>query len=126
MVCKATNVDACFVALKAQTTPVVLIVGGTDKGNDYSTLYALVREKCRALVYLGADNAKLHAAFDALAAEAGIAVADTGSMAECVAACRTLAKVGDTVLLSPCCASFDLFQNMADRGRQFKALVSAL
>ena len=123
---KATNVDACFVALKAQTTPVVLIVGGTDKGNDYSALYALVREKCRALVYLGADNAKLHAAFDALAAEAGIAVADTGSMAECVAACRTLAKVGDTVLLSPCCASFDLFQNMADRGRQFKALVSAL
>mgnify|MGYP000989041260 FL=1 len=123
---KATNVDACFVALKAQTTPVVLIVGGTDKGNDYSTLYALVREKCRALVYLGADNAKLHAAFDALAVEAGIAVADTGSMAECVAACRTLAKVGDTVLLSPCCASFDLFQNMADRGRQFKALVSAL
>ena len=123
---KATNVDACFVALKAQTTPVVLIVGGTDKGNDYSVLYTLVREKCRALVYLGADNAKLHAAFDALAAEAGIAVADTGSMAECVAACRTLAKVGDTVLLSPCCASFDLFQNMADRGRQFKALVSAL
>ncbi|MCF0236021.1 MAG: UDP-N-acetylmuramoyl-L-alanine--D-glutamate ligase [Bacteroidaceae bacterium] len=123
---KATNVDACFVALKAQTTPVVLIVGGTDKGNDYTTLHELVREKCRAIVYLGADNAPLHEAFDDLAQQHHIAVADTHSMADCVAACAELAQPGDTVLLSPCCASFDLFQNMADRGRQFKALAKAL
>lgn len=123
---KATNVDACYVALDAQTQPTVLIVGGTDKGNDYTVLYELVRQKCRALVYLGADNAKLHAAFDALAQECGIAVADTHSMASCVEACVQLAHEGDVVLLSPCCASFDLFQNMADRGRQFKACVRAL
>ncbi len=123
---KATNVDACVVALEAQTRPVVLIVGGTDKGNDYTTLYPLVRKKCRALVYLGANNAPLHAAFDALAAEAGIAVADTSSMTDCVAACARLAEQGDVVLLSPCCASFDLFQNMADRGCQFKAAAQAL
>lgn len=123
---KATNVDACFVALDAQTTPVVLIVGGRDKGNDYSVLNDLVRQKCRALVFLGADNAPLHAAFGALAAEAGIAIADTHSMADCVAACVELAHEGDTVLLSPCCASFDLFKNMEDRGEQFKHLVSRL
>lgn len=123
---KATNVDACYVALDAQTQPTVLIVGGTDKGNDYTVLHDLLRQKCRALVYLGADNAKLHASFDALAEECGIAVADTHSMAECVEACVQLAHEGDVVLLSPCCASFDLFQNMADRGRQFKTLVRAL
>ena len=120
---KATNVDACFVALDAQTQPTVLIVGGLDKGNDYSTLYDLVSRKCRALVYLGADNTKLHEAFDALAEAKGIAVADTHSMADCVKACRQLAQTGDTVLLSPCCASFDLFKNMEDRGEQFKELV---
>lgn len=123
---KATNVDACVVALEAQTTPVVLIVGGTDKGNDYSVLHDLVRQRCRALVFLGADNAKLHEAFDALAAELGLPIADTHAMTDCVEACARLAQTGDTVLLSPCCASFDLFQNMADRGRQFKALVKAL
>lgn len=119
---KATNVDACYVALQAMTTPTVLIVGGTDKGNDYSVLLPLIQEKCRALVYLGADNAKLHAAFDDL----GLPVADTHAMADCVAACVRLAKAGDTVLLSPCCASFDLFCGMADRGNQFKACVAAL
>lgn len=123
---KATNVDACQVALDAMTTPVVLIVGGTDKGNDYTTLYPLVSEKCRAIVYLGADNAKLHASFDTLAAEHGIAVADTHSMADCVAACAEMAQAGDTVLLSPCCASFDLFQNMGHRGRLFKECVASL
>ncbi|MDO5074472.1 MAG: UDP-N-acetylmuramoyl-L-alanine--D-glutamate ligase [Bacteroidales bacterium] len=123
---KATNVDACYVALDAQTLPTVLIVGGTDKGNDYTVLYPLIREKCRALVYLGADNAKLHEAFDALAKECGIPVADTNSMVSCVEACVELAQQGDAVLLSPCCASFDLFQNMADRGRQFKACARAL
>ena len=110
-------------ALDAQTQPTVLIVGGLDKGNDYSTLYDLVSRKCRALVYLGADNTKLHEAFDALAEAKGIAVSDTHSMADCVKACRKLAQTGDTVLLSPCCASFDLFKNMEDRGEQFKELV---
>lgn len=117
---KATNVDACYVAMQAMETPVVLIVGGTDKGNDYTTLYDIVCQKCRAIVYLGADNAKLHASFDAIAAEHGIATADTHSMEDCVKVCAELAKEGDTVLLSPCCASFDLFQNMGHRGRLFK------
>ncbi|MDO4930234.1 MAG: UDP-N-acetylmuramoyl-L-alanine--D-glutamate ligase [Bacteroidales bacterium] len=116
---KATNVDACACALEAMSTPVVLIVGGKDKGNDYSAIVPIVRQKCRALVYLGADNAKLHAAFDDL----GLPVADTHSMADCVAACASLAQAGDTVLLSPCCASFDLFHNMEDRGEQFKERV---
>jgi UDP-N-acetylmuramoylalanine--D-glutamate ligase len=116
---KATNVDACLCALESMTTPVVLIVGGKDKGNDYSVLFPLIREKCRALVYLGADNAKLHDNFDAL----GLPVADTHSMADCVAAAAQLAQRGDTVLLSPCCASFDLFKNMEDRGEQFKDCV---
>ncbi len=119
---KATNVDACYCALDSMTTPVVLIIGGTDKGNDYAQILPLVRKKCRAVVYLGADNAKLHATFDDL----GILFADTHSMEECVAACLRFAQVGDTVLLSPCCASFDLFKNMADRGNQFKTLVKTL
>lgn len=116
---KATNVDACWYALESMTTPTILIVGGKDKGNDYSTLTDLVKEKCKALVYLGADNTKLHQAFDSL----GLPVRDTHSMKDCVAACNELAAEGDTVLLSPCCASFDLFKNMEDRGEQFKQLV---
>ena len=116
---KATNVDACWYALESMTTPTILIVGGKDKGNDYSTLTDLVKEKCKALVYLGADNTKLHQAFDPL----GLPVRDTHSMKDCVAACNELAAEGDTVLLSPCCASFDLFKNMEDRGEQFKQLV---
>ena len=123
---KATNVDACYVALDAQTTPVVLIVGGLDKGNDYTTLFPLITRKCRALVFLGANNAALHDVFDTLCAEHNIAIADTNSMQDCVAACRQLAHEGDTVLLSPCCASFDLFKNMGDRGDQFKTLVQQL
>ena len=113
---KATNVDACHVALQAVEAPVVLIVGGKDKGNDYSVLHDIVRRKCRALVYLGADNRTLHKAFDHL----GLPVADTHSMADAIKACRGFAQSGDTVLLSPCCASFDLFRNMEDRGEQFK------
>lgn len=116
---KATNVDACWYALESMTSPTILIVGGKDKGNDYSTLTDLVKEKCKALVYLGADNTKLHQAFDPL----GLPVRDTHSMKDCVAACNELATEGDTVLLSPCCASFDLFKNMEDRGEQFKQLV---
>jgi UDP-N-acetylmuramoylalanine--D-glutamate ligase len=115
---KATNVDACHVALEAMSRPTVLILGGKDKGNDYNDIKALVKEKCCALVYMGVDNTKLHASFDDL----GLPVADTHSMKECVEACRKLAKKGDVVLLSPCCASFDLFKNMEDRGEQFKTL----
>ena len=91
---KATNVDACFVALDAQTTPVVLIVGGLDKGNDYTTLFPLITSKCRALVFLGANNAPLHEVFDTLCAEHSIAIADTDSMEDCVAACAKLAQEG--------------------------------
>ena len=119
---KATNVDACWYALESMTTPTVLIIGGKDKGNDYNAIKDLVREKCRALVFLGADNAKLHAFFD----DMGITIRDTHGMADCVAACYELAQPGDTVLLSPCCASFDLFKNMEDRGEQFKTLVRNL
>ena len=119
---KATNVDACWYALDSMTTKVVLIVGGKDKGNDYEPLKPLIREKCSALVYLGADNQKLHDNFDAM----GIPVRDTHSMKECMAACYELAQPGETVLLSPCCASFDLFKNMEDRGEQFKEIARSL
>lgn len=119
---KATNVDACWYALESMTTPTILIIGGKDKGNDYAAIKDLVRKKCVGLVYLGADNQKLHDNFDSL----GIPVRDTHGMKECVAACYEMAKPGDTVLLSPCCASFDLFKNMEDRGEQFKNLVRNL
>ena len=119
---KATNVDACWYALESMKTPTILIVGGKDKGNDYDAIKPLVKEKCVGLVYLGADNKKLHDNFDNM----GIPVRDTHSMKECVEACYEMAKPGDTVLLSPCCASFDLFKNMEDRGEQFKTLVRNL
>ena len=116
---KATNVDACYCALESMQTPVVLILGGRDKGNDYAQIVPFVKQKCRALVFMGVDNSKLHAAFDAL----GLPIADTHSMKECMEAAVKLAQPGDTVLLSPCCASFDLFKNMEDRGEQFKQWV---
>ena len=119
---KATNVDACWYALEAMMNKTILIIGGKDKGNDYSPLIPLIKEKCAALVYLGADNKKLHDNFDTL----GIPVRDTHSMKECVEACYSLAEPGMTVLLSPCCASFDLFKNMEDRGEQIKELVRSL
>lgn len=119
---KATNVDACWYALESMRTPTILIIGGKDKGNDYTPIKELVKEKCVGLVYLGADNKKLHENFD----ELGIPVRDTHSMKECMDACYEMAKSGDTVLLSPCCASFDLFKNMEDRGEQFKTLARAL
>ena len=115
---KATNVDACWYALESMKTPTVLILGGKDKGNDYNQIKDLVKQKCRAIIYLGADNKKLHDNFD----ELGLPVRDTHSMKDCVEACHELAQEGDTVLLSPCCASFDLFKNMEDRGEQFKTL----
>ena len=119
---KATNVDACRYALEAMNTPTILIIGGKDKGNDYEPIKELVKEKCAGLVYLGADNTKLHQNFDQL----GLPVADTHSMKDCVTVCANMAKAGYTVLLSPCCASFDLFKNMEDRGEQFKTLVRNL
>ena len=119
---KATNVDACWYALESMKTPTILILGGKDKGNDYNQIKDLVKQKCRAIVYLGADNQKLHDNFD----ELGLPVRDTHSMKDCVEACHELAQEGDTVLLSPCCASFDLFKNMEDRGEQFKTLVRQL
>ena len=119
---KATNVDACWYALESMKTPTILIIGGKDKGNDYEPIKPLVREKCVGLVYLGADNRKLHENFDAL----GLPVCDVHSMKDCVEACYKMARPGDTVLLSPCCASFDLFKNMEDRGEQFKTLVRNL
>lgn len=116
---KATNVDACWYALESMTRPTILIIGGKDKGNDYKPLFPLVQKKCKAIVFLGADNQKLHDNFDAL----GIPTCDTHSMRACMEACRQQAEEGDTVLLSPCCASFDLFKNMEDRGEQFKETV---
>ena len=119
---KATNVNACWYALDSMRTPVVLILGGKDKGNDYSEIFDLVKEKCIGLVFLGVDNTKLHAAFDNF----GIPIADVKSMKDCVDECFKMAKPGSTVLLSPCCASFDLFKNMEDRGEQFKECVKNL
>ena len=119
---KATNVNACWYALDSMRTPVVLILGGKDKGNDYSEIFDLVREKCIGLVFLGVDNSKLHAAFDGF----GIPIADVKSMRDCVDECFRMAVPGSTVLLSPCCASFDLFKNMEDRGEQFKECVRNL
>ncbi|MCC8153808.1 MAG: UDP-N-acetylmuramoyl-L-alanine--D-glutamate ligase [Tannerellaceae bacterium] len=119
---KATNVNSCFYALESMNTPVVLILGGTDKGNDYTEIKSLVSEKARGLVYLGLENDKLHAFFDHIIAQ----TADARSMAEAVEKATQMAQAGDTVLLSPCCASFDLFKNYEDRGRQFKEYVHRL
>ena len=119
---KATNVDACWYALESMKQPTVLILGGKDKGNDYSHIFDLVKEKCIGLVFLGVDNSKLHAAFDGF----GIPIADVKSMKDCVDVCYKMAKPGSCVLLSPCCASFDLFKNMEDRGDQFKECVRNL
>ncbi|OAV71691.1 UDP-N-acetylmuramoylalanine--D-glutamate ligase [Bacteroidales bacterium Barb6] len=119
---KATNVNSCWYALESMQTKVVLILGGTDKGNDYTEIEALVKSKARALIFLGADNAKLHAFFD----NSSIRTEDARSMPEAVAKASRLAEEGDTVLLSPCCASFDLFKNYEDRGEQFKQCVGNL
>jgi len=119
---KATNVDACWYALESMKQPTILILGGKDKGNDYSQIFDLVRQKCRGLVFLGVDNSKLHTAFDSF----GIPIKDVRSMKDCVDAAYGMAQPGDCVLLSPCCASFDLFKNMEDRGEQFKSCVRNL
>ena len=121
---KATNIDAAWYALECQSRPVVWIVGGTDKGNDYSILDKVVKERVKAIVCLGVDNAKIHAAFEGIVGKDRMI--DTHSAEEAVKAAAAFAVPGDVVLLSPCCASFDLFKNYEDRGRQFKEAVRHL
>lgn len=119
---KATNVNSTWYALESVSKPIVWIVGGIDKGNDYSMLHPLVKEKVKAMVCLGKDNKKLHDAFKGIVKNR----VDATSMDEAVKAAYYLARNGDTVLLSPACASFDLFENYEDRGRQFKLYVKNL
>lgn len=119
---KATNVNSCWYALQSMPVKCVLILGGKDKGNDYSEIADLVREKCCGLVYMGLHNEKLHSFFDGF----GLPVADVQSMKDAVDAASSMAENGQIVLLSPCCASFDLFKSYEDRGDQFKACVRAL
>lgn len=119
---KATNVNSCWYALQSMKTPVVLILGGTDKGNDYTEIEELVKEKVKAIVCLGIDNEPLHRFFDTKVKM----MVDVQSMDDAVQQAYKLAADGDTVLLSPCCASFDLFQNYEDRGQQFKTCVRNL
>ncbi|MCQ2348822.1 MAG: UDP-N-acetylmuramoyl-L-alanine--D-glutamate ligase [Paludibacteraceae bacterium] len=125
---KATNVNSCWYALESMTTPTVLILGGKDKGNDYSEIDDLVREKCHTLVFMGLHNEKLHEHFDGFTDSAAhpLTIIDTNNLHDAVQACYQAAHEGDTVLLSPCCASFDLFRSYEDRGHQFMAAVRAL
>lgn len=119
---KATNVNSCWYALEEMKNPVVLILGGTDKGNDYSEIENLVKEKVKALIFLGVDNSALHRFFDGKIEN----IIDVCSMKDAVREAYRLAEKDDVVLLSPCCASFDLFKNYEDRGNQFKEEVRNL
>ena len=119
---KATNVNSCWYALESMTTPTVLILGGKDKGNDYSEIDDLVREKCHTLIFMGLHNEKLHEHFDGF----GLNIIDTDNLHDAVQGAYNAAHDGDTVLLSPCCASFDLFKSYEDRGEQFMTAVRAL
>lgn len=119
---KATNVNATFFALDSMTTPTVWIVGGVDKGNDYDEIMSLVREKVKGIICLGVDNQKLFNSFENVVD----VMVETTSMEEAVKIAEKMAEKGDTVLLSPCCASFDLFENYQDRGNQFKKAVHNL
>lgn len=119
---KATNVDSVFYALQAMETPTVWIVGGQDKGNDYEPLMKWVKKKVKAIVCMGVDNSKIIKAFGKMK----LPMVETKSAVEAVNAAAKLAQKGDTVLLSPACASFDLFKNYEDRGAQFRAAVQAL
>jgi len=119
---KATNVNSTWYALESMGKPTVLIMGGTDKGNDYTLIEDLVKEKVKAIVCMGVDNAKIHEAFGHLVP----VMVDTSSAAEAVDKAFHLATKGDVVLLSPACASFDLFKNYEDRGTQFKTAVKDL
>jgi UDP-N-acetylmuramoylalanine--D-glutamate ligase len=119
---KATNVNSAWYALESMTKPVVLILGGVDKGNDYALLEDLVKEKVKAIICLGTDNRKIHEAFGN---QVGTIV-NTSTMAEAVHGAFHFAAKGDVILLSPACASFDLFKNYEDRGNQFKQVVKEL
>jgi UDP-N-acetylmuramoylalanine--D-glutamate ligase len=119
---KATNVNSAWYALESMDRPVVWIAGGVDKGNDYTSLRELVRTKVKAIVCLGKDNAKLHKAFGELVPS----MVDADSAEQAVRAAYGIAEEGDAVLLSPACASFDLFENYEERGRRFKTAVKAL
>jgi len=119
---KATNVNSTWYALESMTKPVILILGGIDKGNDYSVLRNLVKEKVKAIVCMGVDNRKIHEAFQH---DVPLMV-NTASASEAVKSAFHFANRGDVVLLSPACASFDLFKNYEDRGRQFKEAVRDL
>jgi UDP-N-acetylmuramoylalanine--D-glutamate ligase len=119
---KATNINSVWYALESMQSPVVWIVGGVDKGNDYSELMDLVKNKVKAIVCLGQDNQKIFTAFEGLGKE----MVDAKSMEEAVRSAYFLAEKGDAVLLSPACASFDLFKNYEDRGQQFKEAVRNL
>jgi UDP-N-acetylmuramoylalanine--D-glutamate ligase len=119
---KATNVNATFFALDSMTVPTVWIVGGVDKGNDYDELMPLVREKVKAIICLGVDNAKLIQTFSNVVD----VMVETTSMNEAIKIAKHVAESGEAVLLSPACASFDLFENYEDRGRQFKNAVHNL
>lgn len=119
---KATNVNSCWYALQSMKTPVVLILGGTDKGNDYTEIEELVSQKVTGMIFMGVDNTPLHNFFDGKIDR----VEEAKSMKEAVSKAYEMANSGETVLLSPCCASFDLFQNYEDRGRQFKECVRNL
>ncbi len=119
---KATNVNSAWYALESMTKPIVWVVGGIDKGNDYSSPMELVRERVKAIVCLGTDNAKLHEVFGSIVP----VMVDTASAEQAVRTSYELAESGDVVLLSPCCSSFDLFENYEDRGRQFKSAVKGL
>jgi len=119
---KATNVNSVWYALESMPSNVVLIMGGVDKGNDYNILKDLVRSRVSAIVCIGKDNARIHGAFE----DDTDVIVNTNSMKEAVTLAYSLAKKGDTVLLSPACASFDLFKNYEDRGNQFKAAVREL
>ena len=122
---KATNVNSCWYALESMTTPTVLILGGKDKGNDYSEIDQLVRTKCHTIIAMGVNNEKIiqHFSQDSFA---NLTLIDTHSLHEAVQAAYQAAREGDTVLLSPCCASFDLFKSYEDRGDQFMAAVRNL
>ena len=119
---KATNVNSTWFALESMEKPTILILGGVDKGNDYSTMLEMVTEKVKAIICLGLDNAKIHAAFSDIVNS----IIDTNSAEDAVKAAFNFATKGDVVLLSPACASFDLFKNYEDRGNQFKQAVKNL
>jgi len=119
---KATNVNSTWYALESMTSDVILILGGVDKGNDYSMLKSLVKQKVKAIVCLGKDNKRIHDAFE----DVVDVIVNTYSAQEAAQVAYHLATKGDTVLLSPACASFDLFKNYEDRGRQFKQAVKEL